>query len=124
MSRLFGHRDPDGSPAYSTNGGPRIRQYRREIHSVGLSSLRVPCGETNPASRVSVVFAADETGTRMRFVHSELRGGSDHDQRSAEGLGCDPGVSSAGRQACQPPALLACEKDGEDPPKTEVIHET
>lgn len=35
--------------------------------------------ETNPPSRVNVVFAADETGTRMRFVHGELRGGSDHD---------------------------------------------
>ena len=35
--------------------------------------------ETNPPSRVSVTFAADETGTRIRFVHGELRGGTDHD---------------------------------------------
>jgi len=35
--------------------------------------------ETNTPSRVDVVFAADETGTRMRFLHAELRGASDHD---------------------------------------------
>jgi uncharacterized protein YndB with AHSA1/START domain len=35
--------------------------------------------ESNAPSRVNVVFAADGAGTRMRFVHGELRGGSDHD---------------------------------------------
>jgi uncharacterized protein YndB with AHSA1/START domain len=35
--------------------------------------------ETNTPSRVNVVFAADETGTRMRFVHGELHGASEHD---------------------------------------------
>jgi uncharacterized protein YndB with AHSA1/START domain len=35
--------------------------------------------ETNTPSRVNVVFAPDETGTRMRFVHAELRGVSEHD---------------------------------------------
>jgi uncharacterized protein YndB with AHSA1/START domain len=35
--------------------------------------------ETNTPSRVTVVFAAEETGTRMRFVHGDLRGASSHD---------------------------------------------
>lgn len=35
--------------------------------------------ETNAPSRVSVVFTPHDTGTRMRFVHGELRGVSDHD---------------------------------------------
>lgn len=35
--------------------------------------------EPHTTSRVNVVFAADENGTRIRFVHGELRGGSDHD---------------------------------------------
>lgn len=35
--------------------------------------------EQNPPSLVTVIFAADGSGTRMRFVHGQLRGGSAHD---------------------------------------------
>jgi uncharacterized protein YndB with AHSA1/START domain len=35
--------------------------------------------EPNNTSRVNVAFTPDETGTQMRFVHSELNGESAHD---------------------------------------------
>jgi uncharacterized protein YndB with AHSA1/START domain len=35
--------------------------------------------EPHTMSHVNVAFAAERAGTAMRFVHSELSGGSDHD---------------------------------------------
>ena len=35
--------------------------------------------EPHNTSHVNVVFTPDESGTRIRFVHGELRGRSDHD---------------------------------------------
>jgi uncharacterized protein YndB with AHSA1/START domain len=54
-------------------------EYLRVDKMIGLDFTWSWLSETNPPSRVSVVFAADEAGTRMRFVHGELRGGSDHE---------------------------------------------
>jgi uncharacterized protein YndB with AHSA1/START domain len=89
--------DPDGvvtSAALDVRPGGRFvisfQDSSGDLHTCTGEYLRVDelteldftwswLDETNPPSRVNVVFAADEHGTRMRFVHGELRGGSDHD---------------------------------------------
>ena len=89
--------DPDGvvtSAALDVRPGGRFvisfQDSSGDLHTCSGEYLRVDemieldfswswLDEANPPSRVSVVFAADEDGTRMRFVHGELRGGSDHD---------------------------------------------
>lgn len=96
VSRWWGS-DPDGvvtSAALDVRPGGRFaisfQDSSGDVHTSTGEYLRVEepteleftwswLSETNPPSRVSVVFATDDTGTRMRFVHGELRGGSDHD---------------------------------------------
>ena len=89
--------DPDGvvtSAALDVRPGGRFvisfRDSTGDLHTSTGEYLRVEeltaleftwswLSETNAPSRVSVVFTADDAGTRMRFVHDELRGVSDHD---------------------------------------------
>jgi uncharacterized protein YndB with AHSA1/START domain len=89
--------DPDGvvtSAELDVRPGGRFaisfRDSSGDVHTSTGEYLRVEepteleftwswLSETNTPSRVRVVFAADATGTQMRFVHGELRGASDHD---------------------------------------------
>lgn len=89
--------DPDGvvtSAAVDVRPGGRFvisfQDSSGDVHTCTGEYLRVEemteleftwswLSETNTPSRVTVVLAADETGTRMRFVHGELRGVSGHD---------------------------------------------
>ena len=88
--------DPDGvvtSAALDVRPGGRFaisfQDSSGDLHTCTGEYLRVDelmeldftwswLSEPNTPSRVNVAFTADETGTRMRFVHSELRGPSSH----------------------------------------------
>jgi uncharacterized protein YndB with AHSA1/START domain len=89
--------DPDGvvtSAALDVQPGGRFvisfEDSSGDLHTCTGQYLRVEqiteldftwswLSETNAPSRVTVTFAPDGTGTRMRFVHGELRGTSAHD---------------------------------------------
>ncbi|MGU3646230.1 SRPBCC domain-containing protein [Microbacterium sp. C23T] len=95
--RVWWGSDPDGvvtSAALDVRPGGRFvisfQDSSGDFHTSTGEYLRVEepteleftwswLSETNTASRVNVVFAGDDTGTRMRFVHQDLRGASEHD---------------------------------------------
>ncbi|WP_318528828.1 rhodanese-like domain-containing protein [Microbacterium terricola] len=97
IMRLWWGSDPDGvvtSAALDVRPGGRFdisfRDSSGDLHTSSGEYLRVDepteleftwswLSETNTPSRVHIVLAGDGTGTRMRFVHRELRGASDHD---------------------------------------------
>ena len=66
-------RDSDGDEHTSHGVYLRVDAMRELDFTWGWRS------EPNNTSRVAVVFTADETGTQMTFVHSELNGESAHD---------------------------------------------
>jgi uncharacterized protein YndB with AHSA1/START domain len=66
-------RDPSGDQ--HTSAG----EYLRVDPNVELDFTWSWTSEPNNPSRVTVFFAAHSSGTRMRFVHGELRGLSQHD---------------------------------------------
>lgn len=95
--RLWWGSDPDGvvtSAALDVRPGGRFvisfQDSSGDLHTSTGEYLRVEepteleftwswLNETNPPSRVNVAFEGDDAGTRMRFVHEDLRGMSEHD---------------------------------------------